>query len=79
MAAQAAPPVENTPVAFGIEFDEPFLLNRFNHLKNREIKSTQILNQLGIRHGFNYLCNNVALLLCFSGGHHLSTLDTRVS
>jgi hypothetical protein len=39
--AQAAPPVEDTPAAFGIEFDEPYQLNYFNRLKNREIKSTE--------------------------------------
>jgi hypothetical protein len=67
MAAQAAPPVENTPVAFGIEFDEPYQPYRFNRLKSRGIKSTKwacphILNQLGLRRDFNNLCNNVDLL-----------------
>ena len=67
VAAQAAPPVENTPAVCGIEFDDQLQLNRFNLLKNREIKSTKwacphILNPLGLRHDFNTLCNNVGLL-----------------
>jgi hypothetical protein len=67
MAAKAALPVENTPVTFGIEFNEPYKLNRLNLLRNREIKSTKwtcphILNQLGLRHDFNYICNNFGLL-----------------
>jgi hypothetical protein len=64
VSAQAAPPVENTRAAFGIVFDDQCQLNRFNRLKNREIKSTKwacphILNHLGIRYDFNNLCNNV--------------------
>ena len=67
VAAQAALPVENTPAAFGIEFDDQRQLNRFNRLKNYEIKSTKwvcphILNQLGLHHDFNNLCNNAGLL-----------------
>jgi hypothetical protein len=67
MDAQAAPPVENNHAAFGVEFDETCQLKRFNRLKNREIKSSKwvwphILNQLGLRHDFNNLCNNVGLL-----------------
>ena len=67
VAAQAAPPVEDTPASLGIEFEDRCQLNRFNRLKDREIKSTKwacphILNQLGLRHDFNTLCNNVGLL-----------------
>jgi hypothetical protein len=40
VVAQVAPPVENTPTVFGNEFDEPYELNHFNYLKNRESKST---------------------------------------
>ena len=68
VASQVAPPVEDgTPASLGIEFTEDFHHNRFNRLKDREIKSTKwacphILNQLGLRHDFNTLCNNVGLL-----------------
>ena len=67
VAAQAALPVEDTPALLGIEFDDRRHLNRFNRLKDREIKSTKwacphILNQLGLHHDFNTLCNNVGLL-----------------
>jgi hypothetical protein len=72
MAAQAAltswlHKLHNTPATFAIKLDEPFQLNRFNRLKNREIKSTKwvcpdIFNQLGLNHAFNSLCNNVGFL-----------------
>jgi hypothetical protein len=41
VAAQVALPVAVTLVALGIEFDDRHHLNRFNHLKDREIKSTK--------------------------------------
>ena len=67
VAAQAALPVGDTPASLGIEFDDRRHLNRFNRLKDREIKSTKwacphILNQLGLHNDFNTLCNNVGLL-----------------
>ena len=68
VASQVAPPVEDrTPASLGIEFTEDFHHNRFNRLKDREIKSTKwvcpyTLNQLGLGLDFNLLCNNVGLL-----------------
>ncbi|KAK1644314.1 hypothetical protein QYE76_062119 [Lolium multiflorum] len=66
-AAQAALPVEDTPASLGIEFEDRHHLNRFNLLKDREIKSRKwacphILNKLGLRNDFSTLCNNVGLL-----------------
>ncbi|KAK1668104.1 hypothetical protein QYE76_056263 [Lolium multiflorum] len=71
VAALAALPVEDTPASLGIEFEDQRHLNRFNHIKDHEIKSKKwacpyILNQLGLRDDFNTLCNNVGLLdFCF--------------
>jgi hypothetical protein len=70
VAAQAALPVEDTPASLGINFNDRHHLNRFNCLKDREIKSTKwacthILNQLGLCKDFNTLCNNVGLLDVF--------------
>lgn len=68
VASQVAPPIEDgSPASLGIEFTEDFHLNRFNRLKDREIKSTKwacpyTLNQLGLGLDFNLLCNNVGLL-----------------
>ena len=41
VAAQAALPVEDSPASLGIEFEDQCHLNHFNHLKDREIKSTK--------------------------------------
>jgi hypothetical protein len=71
VAAQAALQVEDTPASLGIKFDDRRHLNRFNRLKDREIKSTKwacphILHQLGLHNDFITLCKNVGLLdFCF--------------
>jgi hypothetical protein len=39
MATQASLPVEDTPASLGIEFEDRRHLNRFNYLKDHEIKS----------------------------------------
>jgi hypothetical protein len=83
VVAKDAPPNENTPGAFHIEFDKPRQLNRLNRLKNCEIKSTKwafphILNQLGLRHNFDNLCNNVGLphfVFQEAGTYRRSTLE----
>ncbi|KAK1631292.1 hypothetical protein QYE76_005607 [Lolium multiflorum] len=53
--------------SLGIEFEDRHHLNRFNRIKDHEIKSTKwacshIMNQLDLRNDFNTLCNNVGLL-----------------
>ena len=50
----------------GIRFADELHSDRFNKIKNREVKTTKwawpiILNQLGITNDFNLLCNRVGL------------------
>ena len=50
----------------GIRFEDELHRERFNKIKNREVKTTKwacpiILNQLGIINDFNLLCNRVGL------------------
>ena len=50
----------------GIRFADKQHRDRFNKIKNREVKTTKwvcpiILNQLGITNDFNLLCNRVGL------------------
>ena len=50
----------------GIRFRDEAHRERFNKIKNREVKATKwacpiILNQLGISNDFNLLCNRVGL------------------
>lgn len=40
VATQDALPVEDSPASLGIDFEDRRHLNRFNRLKDREIKST---------------------------------------
>jgi hypothetical protein len=41
VVAQASPQVEDRPASLGIVFEDRRKLNRFNLLKDREIKSTK--------------------------------------
>ena len=50
----------------GIRFRDELQRDRFNRIKNREVKATKwacpiILNQIGISNDFNLLCNRVGL------------------
>ena len=54
----------------GIRFADELHRDRFNKIKNREVKTTKwacpiILNQLGITNDFNLLCNRLSYKTLF--------------